>query len=130
MSSEAAAYFPGALASRLGARESATCDTEVPLGLLDTVQSTEEAHPGPLRLLPRFPCFQTIRWWSRFGKGTKRGPGAESSGPDIRGRELPPKLATQKSFGYVLYTKDKSPIVFGFDLNRQPGVKRTSVFQA
>jgi RNA polymerase sigma-70 factor, ECF subfamily len=47
MSSEAA-YFRDALASRPGVREPAVCETEVPLGLLDTVQSPEDALQGTI----------------------------------------------------------------------------------
>jgi hypothetical protein len=38
--------------------------------------------------------------------------------------------STQKPFGRVFYTRDKSLIFYGFDLDRQPGVKNTTVFQA
>jgi hypothetical protein len=37
---------------------------------------------------------------------------------------------TQKPFGRVFYTKDKSLIFYGYDLDQQKGVKRTSAFQA
>ena len=37
---------------------------------------------------------------------------------------------TQKPFGRVFYTKDKSLIFYGYDLDQQRGVKNTSVFQA
>jgi hypothetical protein len=37
---------------------------------------------------------------------------------------------TQKPFGRVFYTKDKSLIFYGYDLDQQPGVKNASVFQA
>ena len=37
---------------------------------------------------------------------------------------------TQKPFGRVFYTKDKSLIFYGFDLDQQQGVKRVSAFQA
>ena len=37
---------------------------------------------------------------------------------------------TQKPFGRVFYTKDKSLIFYGYDLDRQRGVKRTNTFQA
>jgi hypothetical protein len=37
---------------------------------------------------------------------------------------------TQKPFGRVFYTKDQSLIFYGYDLDQQPGVKRTSTFQA
>ena len=52
---------------------------------------------GLLRVSSKLLSFQTICCWSRFNKGTKRGPGAESSGPDIPGRELPPKLAIPRN---------------------------------
>ena len=37
---------------------------------------------------------------------------------------------TQKPFGRVFYTKDKSLIFYGYDLDQQKGVKSASVFQA
>jgi hypothetical protein len=37
---------------------------------------------------------------------------------------------TQKPFGRVFYTKDKSLIFYGYDLDQQKGVKNASVFQA
>jgi hypothetical protein len=37
---------------------------------------------------------------------------------------------TQKPFGRVFYTKDKSLIFYGYDLNQQPGIKKTGAFQA
>jgi hypothetical protein len=37
---------------------------------------------------------------------------------------------TQKPFGRVFYTKDKSLIFYGYDLDQQPGLKKASVFQA
>ena len=37
---------------------------------------------------------------------------------------------TQKPFGRVFYTKDKSLIFYGYDLDQQPGVKRAGAFQA
>jgi hypothetical protein len=37
---------------------------------------------------------------------------------------------TQKPFGRVFYTKDKSLIFYGYDLDQQPGIKKASVFQA
>jgi hypothetical protein len=37
---------------------------------------------------------------------------------------------TQKPFGRVFYTKDKSLIFYGYDLDKQRGVKQTSAFQA
>jgi hypothetical protein len=37
---------------------------------------------------------------------------------------------TQKPFGRVFYTKDKSLIFYGYDLDQQPGIKRAGVFQA
>ncbi|HWE86329.1 MAG TPA: zf-HC2 domain-containing protein [Terracidiphilus sp.] len=37
---------------------------------------------------------------------------------------------TQKPFGRVFYTKDKSLIFYGYDLDQQHGVKNASVFQA
>ena len=37
---------------------------------------------------------------------------------------------TQKPFGRVFYTKDKSLIFYGFDLDQQRGVKKVSAFQA
>ena len=43
MSSEAAAYFPDTLASVPKVREAADCAPEIPLSLLDTVESSEEA---------------------------------------------------------------------------------------
>lgn len=36
---------------------------------------------------------------------------------------------SQKAFGRVFYTKTKSLIFYAYDLDRQPGVKRTSTFQ-
>jgi len=37
---------------------------------------------------------------------------------------------TQKPFGRVFYTKDKSLIFYGYDLDEQRGVKRVNTFQA
>src|SRR6202040_3945608 len=37
---------------------------------------------------------------------------------------------TQKPFGRVFYTKDKSLIFYGYDLDQQQGVKNASTFQA
>jgi hypothetical protein len=37
---------------------------------------------------------------------------------------------TQKPFGRVFYTKDKSLIFYGYDLDQQPGVKKARAFQA
>jgi hypothetical protein len=37
---------------------------------------------------------------------------------------------TQKPFGRVFYTKDKSLIFYGYDLDQQPGVKKSAAFQA
>jgi hypothetical protein len=37
---------------------------------------------------------------------------------------------TQKPFGRVFYTKDKSLVFYGYDLDQQRGVKKTSTFQA
>jgi hypothetical protein len=37
---------------------------------------------------------------------------------------------TQKPFGRVFYTKDKSLIFYGYDLDQQRGIKNTSTFQA
>jgi hypothetical protein len=37
---------------------------------------------------------------------------------------------TQKPFGRVFYTKDKSLILYGYDLDQQKGVNRASTFQA
>jgi putative zinc finger protein len=37
---------------------------------------------------------------------------------------------TQKPFGRVFYTKDKSLILYGYDLDQQKGVDRASTFQA
>jgi hypothetical protein len=37
---------------------------------------------------------------------------------------------TQKPFGRVLYTKDKSLIFYGYDLDQQPGIKKAGAFQA
>ena len=37
---------------------------------------------------------------------------------------------TQKPFGRVFYTKDKSLIFYGYDLDQQPGLKKAGVFQA
>jgi len=37
---------------------------------------------------------------------------------------------TQKPFGRVFYTKDKSLIFYGYDLDQQPGVKKAAAFQA
>ena len=36
----------------------------------------------------------------------------------------------RKPFGRVFYTRDKSLIFYGFDLDRQPGLKESAVFQA
>ncbi|QHN02736.1 hypothetical protein FTO74_04645 [Granulicella sp. WH15] len=38
--------------------------------------------------------------------------------------------STQKPFGRVFYTRDKSLVFYGFDLDQQSHVKTTSVFQA
>lgn len=38
--------------------------------------------------------------------------------------------ATQKPFGRVFYTKDKSLIFYGYDLDQQPGLKDANTFQA
>jgi hypothetical protein len=37
---------------------------------------------------------------------------------------------TQKPFGRVFYTKDKSLIFYGYDLDQQPDIKSASTFQA
>jgi hypothetical protein len=37
---------------------------------------------------------------------------------------------TQKPFGRVFYTKDKSLIFDGYDLDQQPGIKKAAAFQA
>jgi hypothetical protein len=37
---------------------------------------------------------------------------------------------TQKPFGRVFYTKDKSLIFYGYDLDQQPGLKKAGAFQA
>jgi hypothetical protein len=37
---------------------------------------------------------------------------------------------TQRPFGRVFYTKDKSLIFYGYDLDQQPGVKKAAAFQA
>jgi len=37
---------------------------------------------------------------------------------------------TQKPFGRVFYTKDKSLIFYGYDLDQQKGVRKASTFQA
>jgi len=37
---------------------------------------------------------------------------------------------TQKPFGRVFYTKDKSLIFYGYDLDQQPGIKKVGAFQA
>jgi hypothetical protein len=37
---------------------------------------------------------------------------------------------TQKPFGRVFYTKDKSLIFYGYDLDQQPGVRKAAAFQA
>jgi hypothetical protein len=37
---------------------------------------------------------------------------------------------TQKPFGRVFYTKDKSLIFYGYDLDQQPGIKKAAAFQA
>jgi hypothetical protein len=37
---------------------------------------------------------------------------------------------TQKPFGRVFYTKDKSLIFYGYDLDQKPGVKKAAAFQA
>ncbi len=36
---------------------------------------------------------------------------------------------SRKPFGRVFYTKTKSLVMYGYDLDRQPGVRRTSTFQ-
>jgi hypothetical protein len=38
--------------------------------------------------------------------------------------------STQKPFGRVFYTKDKSLVFYGYDLDQQRGVKQASTFQA
>jgi hypothetical protein len=38
--------------------------------------------------------------------------------------------ATQKSYGRIFYTKSKSLIFYAYDLDRQPGLKNASTFQA
>jgi len=38
--------------------------------------------------------------------------------------------STRKPFGRVFYTREKSLIFYAFDLDRQPGIKNTSTFQA
>jgi hypothetical protein len=38
--------------------------------------------------------------------------------------------ATQKSYGRVFFTKGKSLIFYAYDLDRQPGLKNASIFQA
>jgi hypothetical protein len=40
------------------------------------------------------------------------------------------KTGTQKPFGRVFYTKDKSLIFYGYDLDQQQGAKDASTFQA
>ena len=37
---------------------------------------------------------------------------------------------TQKPFGRLFYTKDKSLIFYGYDLDQQPGIKKAGAFQA
>jgi Anti-sigma-K factor rskA len=37
---------------------------------------------------------------------------------------------TQKPFGRVFYTKDKSLVFYGYDLDQQPGIKNAGTFQA
>ena len=37
---------------------------------------------------------------------------------------------TQKPFGRVFYTKDKSLVFYGYDLDQQPGIKHAGTFQA
>ena len=37
---------------------------------------------------------------------------------------------TQKPFGRVFYTKDKSLIFYGYDLDQQPAIRKAGVFQA
>jgi hypothetical protein len=44
--------------------------------------------------------------------------------------DVDPNSHTQKPFGRVFYTKNKSLIFYAFDLDQQPGVKNTKVFQA
>jgi hypothetical protein len=83
--------------------------------------------PTPVEFLSKegsskLPSFQTIwywRTWSRVFRAGHTWKGTAAKTGD-----------TQKPLGCVFYTKDKSPIVYGFDLNQQIGVKRTSVFQA
>jgi hypothetical protein len=131
MSSEAAAYLPDSLASRPGVREPAVCEIKIPLGLLDTVQSPEDALQGPTEtavpnselsdnlLLEQVQQGDKAQTWSRVFRAGQTGKGTAAKTGD-----------TQKPFGCVFYTEDRSPIVYGFDLNQQLGVKRTSAFQA
>ncbi|WP_263415250.1 anti-sigma factor domain-containing protein [Terriglobus albidus] len=37
---------------------------------------------------------------------------------------------TSKSFGRIFYTKDKSLVFYGYDLDKQPGLKQSVAFQA
>ncbi|WP_263417845.1 anti-sigma factor [Terriglobus albidus] len=37
---------------------------------------------------------------------------------------------TSRPFGRIFYTKDKSLVFYGYDLDKQPGLKRTVAFQA
>jgi hypothetical protein len=44
--------------------------------------------------------------------------------------DVDPNSHTQKAFGRVLYTKNKSLIFYAFDLDQKPGVKNAKIFQA
>jgi hypothetical protein len=44
--------------------------------------------------------------------------------------DVDPNSHTQKAFGRVFYTKNKSLIFYAFDLDQQRGVKNASAFQA
>ena len=44
--------------------------------------------------------------------------------------DVDPQGETKKPFGRVFYTKGKSLIFYGFDLDRQPGYKEAKTFQA
>jgi hypothetical protein len=44
--------------------------------------------------------------------------------------DIAKNAATQKAYGRVFYTKSKSLIFYGYDLDRHPGFKNASTFQA
>jgi hypothetical protein len=96
MSSEGAAYFLDSLESSPGVREPAGCGTEVPSGLLDTVQSPEDAHQGPTETaIPNFVHSDDL-----LLEQVQQGDEARIRSRVLRakpGRDLPPKLATPRN---------------------------------